>query len=233
MLSQSRGKLGVVSLVFVPGDAGFPCKENTMKTFSTKAIVAVMATTIGLTAIVPAMAQEAAPAPSIEATQKAPGPQGGPGWPGGPKFHQRGQGDIFNFGRGAEGIEVALVRLSHRIDLTDEQQGLLDDLKTAALAAADDFSQATEGLRPQRPAAGEKTTRPSFPEMLDKRIAFETAQLDALKAVQPAATAFFDSLTEEQQTKLMPQRGEWGPRGPQHGRDGGDRHHGPRGGFGG
>ena len=48
--------------------------------------------------------------------------------------------------------------------------------------------------------------------MLSNRIAVATAQLDALKAVQPSATAFFDSLTPEQQAQLMPQRGNgpWG-----------------------
>ena len=67
---------------------------------------------------------------------------------------------------------------------------------------------------------------PNFSERLEKRIAFEKAQLAALEAVQPSASAFFDSLSDEQQAQqaqLAPERGDRGERG--------GREHGPRGGF--
>ncbi|HTO28182.1 MAG TPA: Spy/CpxP family protein refolding chaperone [Devosia sp.] len=189
-----------------------------MKTITTTAIVALMTATIGLSAIAPVFAQDAAPT-QVQAgngpglhfrhDNKGFGPMGG----------QRGGGDFLNFGGGAEAIEVALVRLSHRIELTAEQQPLFDTLKTTALAAAADFAAATEGLRPQGgpavptpPAEGETATAtaPDMSERLENRIAIETAHLAALQAVQPAAAAFFDSLTDEQKAQLMPERPERG-----------------------
>lgn len=180
-----------------------------MKTFTKTAIVALMTATIGLSALAPAFAQDAAP----QQSQAQHFRHDGPGQMGG----QRGGGDFLNFARGAEAIEVALVRLSHRIDMTSEQQALFDTLKSTALSAAADFAAATEGLRPQRgpavatqPAEGETATAtaPDMSERLENRIAIETAHLAALEAVQPAAAAFFDSLTDEQKALLVPERHE-------------------------
>lgn len=190
-----------------------------MTSTSIKALMAVVATAIGLSAVAPAMAQPAPPAPDAAVTQE----EGGPGSQalrpqGGPRHHGGGA-DFFDFSRGGEGIEIALVRLSHRIDLTAEQQALLDTLKTSALAAAEDFATATEGLRPTPPVEGETRVAPSVAERLETRIALEKAHVAALEAVQPSVAAFFDSLTDEQKAELMPQRGEHGPRG-QHGGQG-------------
>ena len=178
-----------------------------MKTITTSAIVALMTATIGLSAIAPAFAQNATPAQTQ--AQNGPGMQfrqgnQGHGQMGGP----RGGGDFLNFARGAEAVEIAMVRLSHRIELTAEQQPLFDALKATALSAAADFAAATEGLRPTPPVAGETTTAtaPDMTERLENRIAIETAHLAALEAVQPAAAAFFDSLTDEQKAQLTPQR---------------------------
>lgn len=178
-----------------------------MKTITTSAIVALMTATIGLSAIAPAFAQNATPAQTQ--AQNGPGMQfrqgnQGHGQMGGP----RGGGDFLDFGRGVEAVEIAMVRLSHRIELTAEQQPLFDALKTTALSAAADFAAATEGLRPTPPVAGETTTAtaPDMTERLENRIAIETAHLAALEAVQPAAAAFFDSLTDEQKALLTPQR---------------------------
>ncbi|QQR37655.1 Spy/CpxP family protein refolding chaperone [Devosia oryziradicis] len=193
-----------------------------MKTITTTAIVALMTATTGLSAISPTFAQEAAPMQvhadngpgfHLRRDNQGPGPMGG----------QRG-GDFLNFARGAEAIEVALVHLSHRIELTSEQQALFDTLKTTALSAAADFETATEGLRPQRPVEGEvaAVTPPDMSERLENRIAIEKAHLAALEAVQPAATAFFDSLTDEQKAQLTPQRPDrdgmpgFGKGGPRH-----------------
>ena len=189
-----------------------------MKTITTSAIVALMAATIGLSAIAPTYAQDAAPA------QEQAFRQGGPG------FHLRqgdhggpGRGGLIDFlgGNATETVEIALVRLSHAIEMTAEQQALFDTLKTDALAAAETFSTAVEGLRPAAPAEGQTAERPEFSEMLENRIAFETAHLAALEAVQPAATAFFDSLTDEQKASLTPERERggmpgFGKGGPRH-----------------
>lgn len=185
-----------------------------MTSISTKVIIAVTAGVIGLGAVAPAMAQSAPRAPDAAIARVADGAAGHALRP-----HDQGRrggfGGLFDFARGGEGIEVALVRLSHRIDLTDEQQTLLDALKTSALAAAQDFATATDSLRPTPPAEGEARAIPSISERLENRISLEKAQLAALEAVQPAVAAFFDSLTDAQKAQLMPQRGEHdgGPRG--------------------
>lgn len=197
-----------------------------MKAISTKAIVAVMATAIGLGAVAPAMAQPAPPAPEAAVAPDATGPMGHPGRPGQGPRERGGFGDLFDFGRGGEGIEVALVRLSHRLDLTDQQKGLLEALKTSALVAVDDFAKATEGLRPVPAVEGETPAVPKISERIENRIAMQKAQLAALEAVQPAATAFFDSLSPEQNAQLMPRPGERGP-GPRW--HGGEHQQGPRG----
>ena len=215
-----------------------------MKTISATAIVALMTATLGFTAIAPAFAQEsasvAAPQQQTQNFRNHNNEHGGPRQGG-------GFGDLLNFGRGAEGVEIALVRLSHAIELTAEQQPLFDAFKTAAIGAAEDLSTALEGLRPTAPAEGETATVPDFSDRLENRIAIETAQLAALEAVQPSATAFFDSLTDEQKASLMPQRpdrdggpgfGNGGPReggqhwGQQGGKFGGGhgQHGGPQGG---
>ncbi|WP_332699604.1 Spy/CpxP family protein refolding chaperone [Devosia sp.] len=172
-----------------------------MKTLPMTAIVALMTATIGLTAIAPTYAQETAAPVQAEHQGHFRHHNQGPRQGG-----HMGGGDFLGFERGAEAIEIAFVRLSHAIELTTEQQGLFDAFKTAALGAAADFATATESLRPAAPAAGETAMRPDMSERLENRIAFETAKLAALEAVQPAATAFFDSLTDEQKAELTPQR---------------------------
>jgi hypothetical protein len=178
---------------------------KTMKTISTAAIAALMTAALGFSAIAPAMAQDAPP-------EQATAEQGRKMERGfGPAAHgpRHGMGgDLLNFERGAEGIEVALVRLSHRLDLTEAQKDLLETLKTDALAAAETLKAATEGLRPAPAAEGEAPAAISLADRLENRITRDTARLDALKSVQPALTAFFDSLTDEQKADLMPQRGE-------------------------
>src|SRR5690606_6393183 len=112
-------------------------------TITTTAIVALMTASLGLGAVAPAFAQDA-PAAQAEPAQPAK-----PGFRG----PQRGGfGNILGFERGSEAVEIALVRLAHRLDLTEAQQGLLDTLKSDALAAAQTFGTATQALRP---AAGE------------------------------------------------------------------------------
>ncbi|MET0438987.1 MAG: Spy/CpxP family protein refolding chaperone [Devosia sp.] len=192
-----------------------------MTSTSIKALMAVVATAIGLSAVAPAMAQPAPQAPDAAVTQEdaAPGNQAFRPQGGGPRQQGGGAAGFFDFSRGGEGIEIALVRLSHRLDLTTEQQALFDTLKTSALSAAEDFATATEGLRPTPPAEGEEPAMPDVAQRLETRIAVEKAHVAALEAVQPSVAAFFDSLTDEQKAELMPAPGEHGPRG-QHGGQG-------------
>lgn len=199
-----------------------------MKTISTTAIVALMTTAIGLGAIAPSTAQETT-APATTQAQAADSASGAErGFRNGPGMRHGGGMGLFNIERGAEAIEIAIVRLSHAIEVTDEQTVLLEALKTDALAAAAAFEAATDGLRPTPPAEGESAERPDISERFDNRIALESARLDALKAVQPAFTAFFDSLTDEQKADLVPERGNRHDHMSKQGDRGGHRdgHHG-------
>lgn len=197
-----------------------------MKTISTKIILAMMTATLGLTAIAPAMAQPSAPSAETQSADTArPGPKSFRAGHDGPRRGD-GMGGLLNFERGAEAIDIAVVRLTHRLDLNDEQKNLLDTLRTDALAASEELTAATEGLRPTPPAEAEAPAAPDFSQSLANRIAFDSARLDALKSIQPAATAFLDSLTEAQKAELMPDRGDHGDRGDRDNR-GGPRGHGP------
>lgn len=179
-----------------------------MKTISTTAIAALMTAALGFSAIAPAMAQDAPGTPPDRAFAEQ-GRKADRGFGPGAHGPRHGMGgDLLNFERGAEGIEIALVRLSHRLDLTDAQKTLLETLKADALAAAETLKTATEGLRPIPAAEGETPAVVTLADRLENRITRDTARLEALKAVQPALTAFFDSLTDEQMADLMPQRGD-------------------------
>ncbi|MET3924705.1 Spy/CpxP family protein refolding chaperone [Devosia sp. 2618] len=201
-----------------------------MKTITSTAIVALMTATIGLSAVAPGFAQTPT-APVQAEQQKSFRPDNQGPRHGGP----RGGGDFLNFDRGSEAVEIALVRLSHRIELTATQQPLFDAFKTAALTAATDFTKVTDALRPAAPVEGQTPTPPAFSERLDNSIKLQAARLDALEAIQPSAKAFFDSLTAEQQMALAPQRPDrnGGPglnRGPGNMGQPGGHGHGPQGG---
>jgi hypothetical protein len=175
-----------------------------MKTISATAIVALMTVSVGLTAASPAMAQDAHPRMQ-QHMQHGDGP--------GRHFNNQRPGmngparggllaGLLDFGRDGENIEIALVRLAHRIELTDQQKTLLDSFKTAALAAQADFAATIDAARP----AGTAAERPDIVAHLGQRIALEKAHVDALTAVQPSFEAFFNSLTDEQKAQLMPPR---------------------------
>ncbi len=199
-----------------------------MKTISTTAIAALMTAALGLSAIAPAMAQDAPGAPTDQAVAEQ-GQKADRGFrPGAEGPRNGGGGDLLNFERGAEAVEVALVRLGHRLDLTDAQKALLETLKTDALAAAENLKTATDGLRPAPAAEGETRATATLADRLENRITRDTARLEALKSVQPALTAFFDSLTDEQKADLMPQRGERSGQAHFGARDGGPGQHGQR-----
>lgn len=143
---------------------------------------------------------------------------------------QRGPGGlmgIFAFERGAEALEIAFVRLSHDITLTDAQKPLFDDLKTTALTAQTEFADALKAARPAAPSAtataDATTAKPDIATMLKTRIAIETAHTKALSAVLPKLEAFTASLTDEQKAELLPQRPDGAAMNQ---RDGGMHRHG-------
>jgi hypothetical protein len=197
----------------------------TMKSLTSTAIVALTAGLMGLGAAAPAAtAQQAPMQPNAGMTQ--------PGQPGmhmprqGRNFHFRqgranlrmgdhmGRGrrggallDLVCSPRGAERLEVALVRLSYRVELTAEQQPLYDDLRTAALTAQTQFADACDAARPQPSASA--TPAPADPvAALRSRLDLEKAHTAALESVLPKFEAFWNSLSEEQKAQLQPQRGK-------------------------
>ena len=203
----------------MPEEPASHAKETHMNTITKTAIVAVMTGTLGFAAVVPSFAQSAPSQSQNQLQFKGDRQQHN----NGPRHGGMGPmgGDILGFERGAEAVEIALVRLSHAVELTAEQQPLFDTFKADALTAATTFGDAVEGLRPTPPTDDTAATaeRPGFADRLETRIALEKAHLAALEAIQPSATAFFDSLTEEQLAQLTPERGPNGmpgQDGPRH-----------------
>jgi len=171
-----------------------------MKTISATAIVALTTATLGFAALSPAMAQPAPIQPQSGHHQQVDRPGGNMRFE---RHGQRGGMDgITDFGRTAERMEMTLVRLAYRLDLTTEQKGLLETLRASLLDANDQFTAAA----PAPVERSAEATPPTPSERLDQRIAAEEAHLAALKTVQPAFTAFFDSLTDAQKAELAPRR---------------------------
>ena len=112
--------------------------------------------------------------------------------------------------QGAEALEIAFVRLTHRLDLTTEQQALFDTFKTNALTTQTSFADDCQAALPDTTAA----TKPDLVERLKSGLAIDEARLTAMNAILPDFEAFYGSLTDEQKADLMPRMGN---------RDGGDR----------
>ena len=93
------------------------------------------------------------------------------------------------------------MRLSHRLDLTTEQQPLFDALKTKALTTQTSFADECAD-RPARPHAD---TTPDLVERLEVAASRSKKPAStAMNAVLPDFEAFYDSLTDEQKAGLMP-----------------------------
>lgn len=133
------------------------------------------------------------------------GQRGGPGGPGG-FIH------LMCSEKGAERLEAALGKMSEKIDLTSDQQVLLDALKTVALTAQTDFADNCT-----TPA---KDDDADFIDGIKAHQANMAAHLAAMDDVIPAMEAFYDSLTDEQKAELK--KGHRGERGGRSGHRGGN-----------
>lgn len=119
------------------------------------------------------------------------GKRGGQGGPGG--FIR-----LMCSEQGAERLETAMGRVAERVDLTAEQQTLLDELKTTALSAQTTFADSCA-----TPTKDEDT------DMIDRvksRQANATLRLAAMDEIVPALENFYDSLTDEQKAELKPEK---------------------------
>ena len=166
---------------------------------SSTAVAALVAAAIGLAFVPSAFAEQ----------------QGDPqAYAAGLKHHVRGEGqmrggllDLVCSERGAEQLEIAFVRITHRITLTAEQQTLFDDLRGTALAAQTSFAATCATAR--GPVA-DTVERPGLVERLQTRIVVQTAEVQAWTAVLPKLEAFIGGLTDEQKAALEPTRDHQG-----------------------
>ena len=192
------------------------------------AIAALVAATLGLGAAAPALAQDAATTPVRQWQNN--GPQGtmpdrnmGPGRYGRgsePGRYGRGMAPGRGMGmgpggmlmlacseRGAEKLEIALVRMSHRLDLSADQQKLFDTFRTNALTAETKFSDTCKAERTT-------ATNGAQPDLLDRLkagLALDQARLTALNGVLPDFETLYNSLTDTQKAALVPHHKRMGP----------------------
>ncbi|WP_439541867.1 Spy/CpxP family protein refolding chaperone [Hyphomicrobium sp.] len=130
-------------------------------------------------------------------------------------------------GKSAEVTDIMLVRLEHRVDITDAQKAAFEEFKTATRTAAEKLR---EGC-PKKPdttaneddkAAAPKVT--PLDRLAQTQVGLE-ASLEALKTYRPAAEKFYAALSDEQKAKLTDRRGggkrHWKRDGAPH--DRGDR----------
>jgi hypothetical protein len=167
-----------------------------MKT-STAALAALVAAAIGTTTLVPvAFAQDAKV--TIEKTHFR------------PDAMRAARGgftpwlDLVCSPKGAEELEIALVRLDHRLELTDAQKPLYDTFRTSALTAQTGFADKCAAARPAKDA----TTQPDLIDAMRIRLDIDAARLEAFNKVLPDFEKLYDSLTDAQKQSLMPHRTE-------------------------
>ena len=111
--------------------------------------------------------------------------------------------DMLVSGRGAEAIDIAAVRLTHQLDLTQDQQALLEDLRLAALDAQTNVQSARDDIAP---VSEDEADQPDLIARYAGMVAMTTARAEALEAIQPSFEAFVQSLDDAQIDKLMPGR---------------------------
>jgi hypothetical protein len=211
-----------------------------MKSLTSTAIVALTAGVIGLAGSIPAATAQQQPQPPAGQGQQLPRqmqPFGNghftlrPGmgfrhnqqmWMGNAMRGPAGRNDAGGLlglvcsERGAERLEIALVRLSYRLDLTAEQQPLFDDLRSTALTAqttfADDCAAARPAAANPAPAANGDTaaaapaTPPDPVARLRAQVALDKARVAALESVLPKFEALYQSLSDAQKAAFTPER---------------------------
>ena len=190
---------------------------------SSIAIVALVVTSIGLGAALPAVAQDATATPVAAQSDKGPGPGmhrmlrgDGMGRPGGmmrPGGMGGGAGGLIALAcsdKGAEALDVALLHLSYRLQLTDAQKPLFDTFRTKALTTETSFADTCKASRPDTTA----DARPDMLARLKAGLAIDQARLTALNTVLPDFETLYDSLTDAQKQSITP-RGQWSMSGDQ------------------
>lgn len=178
-----------------------------MKNLKRTAIITIAAASIGAATLAPAIAQPFGGARDTGVHQIH-GDGARSFRPGGdnPMGHFRqggGLGEMFLSDHGAEAIDIAAVRLTHLLDLTDDQKALLEDLRAAALGAYDDVQAARDEIAP---VAEDDAAQPDLVARFAGMVAMTTARAEALETLQPTFETFVGSLDQTQLEKLTPQR---------------------------
>jgi|GEM_PF-3269520 len=202
------------------------------------AVAALVATSLSFAAILPAAAQNAPVAPSVPPAANAAPDSAAPmhhAHPG-QRHMQRQHNNMRRGGllaaacsaKGPAILQRLLDRGARRLDLSADQQKLFDAFRTTALSAETTFSDSCKADMPQKGAA-----RPDLPARLKAGLAIDQARVTALTSVLPDFTAFYTSLSADQQAKLprMLRMGQGGGQPQQHWSNGqrGQWGHGPRG----
>jgi len=188
----------------------------------------------------------AAPAPASGASGVRPAPATDPELdPGanGPRdsgfFHARTMGPHRAMGagallmlacspKGAEALDVALLRLSYRLDLTADQKPLFDTFREKALTSETSFADTCKSNTP----ASADNTKPDFLTRPKSRLAIDQARVTALNDVLPSFEALYATLSDTQKAALIPHRPGMGPggQGPMGGMHRWGQNHGGQGG---
>jgi len=104
---------------------------------------------------------------------------------------------------GAEKVEKGLSKMSEKLELTDEQKLLFNNLKTASLSAQTTYADNC--------TTPKKDKDVDFIDRIKTQQANASARITAMSEVLPELEAFFDSLSDEQKAELK--KGKGGPRG--------------------
>lgn len=214
---------------------------------SSIAIAALLVASLGVATAIPGFAQSApgsSPDVSQNAAPSAPAadPELDPGTSG-PRgsgfFHARTMGPHRAMGagallmlacspKGAEALDVSLLRLSYRLDLTADQKPLFDTFRERALTSETSFADTCKSNTP--PSAD--NTKPDFLTRLKSRLAIDQARVTALNDVLPSFEALYATLSDTQKAALIPHRPGMGPggQGPMGGMHRWGQNHGGQGG---
>jgi LTXXQ motif family protein len=105
--------------------------------------------------------------------------------------------------QGTETLDVALLRLSYRLDLTADQKPLYDAFRDKALTTQTNFADTCKADRPTATA----DAKPDFLTRLKDRLTVEQARLTALNDVLPSFETLYASLSDTQKAALLPHPG--------------------------
>jgi LTXXQ motif family protein len=132
---------------------------------------------------------------------------------------------------GEEKVDHMLVRIKHKVDVTDAQMPAYEEFASTVRTAAAKVKEACppkpawreRGSRSDDSATNEAATPPKRPSPIERLARAETmmvAALEGIRTVRPVAEKFYATLSDEQKAKFTERRHHkrWGKRGRGHGK---------------